>query len=178
MNKNNNYFLGNLYYIIGKQTTNFRITNSKIDEKGNKIFSKWVYYLDATEKQIANATHRTLLNNEIILDFDKETGETKEDVKKRVKECLIDLNNNNIKYKCFDTTSNGYHVHIFKKGLFFLTPKERKEYRTNVIRKYNCDFQKASDKICIALEGSLHWKTGKRMFEVGINELCWKWLFG
>jgi len=167
----NEELLQTLYYYIGKQTTNFRITHSKITKEGIKIFSKWVHYLDATQQQIAEATHRTLLKNEIVLDFDKEVNETKEDVKKKCKHALIDLTNNNINFKAYDTTSNGYHVHIFMKELFFLSTKERKEHRLYMIKKYGCDAQKSSDNITIALEGTLHWKTGKKMFEVGVNDL-------
>ena len=61
---NNNQKLGNLYYVLGKQFTNFRIFHNYIKNE-EKCFSKWVYYLDANTEDIEKATHRTILKNEL-----------------------------------------------------------------------------------------------------------------
>ncbi len=45
-------FLNKLYYNLGKQFTNFRVFHNYIGMSGEKHFSKWVYFLDAEEKDI------------------------------------------------------------------------------------------------------------------------------
>src|SRR6056297_1411681 len=93
MNKTNR-ILGELYYFIGKQQTNFRIFTNYIKSDGSKGFTKWVYYLNATEEELDKATHRTLLKNEIVLDFDPFNNETFEQLKERVNTVCISIKPN------------------------------------------------------------------------------------
>jgi len=158
--KTKNEILGLLYYKTGRQLTNFRIFhNYYIDNE--KKFSKWVNYLDATEKDINKATHRTVLNNEIVLDFDPEKGQTLKDVTKKVKKVCFDLKKKGVIYECFFTGSRGYHIHIFINDLLYMPKKERETYRKNIIRFFGAEIQKGNDNSPIALEGVPHWKSGK-----------------
>jgi len=120
--------LGELYKINGKQRTNFRIFNNYIKKNGSKGFSKWIYYLDATKEQKQKATHRTLLKNEIVLDYDPEKNETLNEITTKVKKVCEDLKNKQIAYKCYFTGSRGYHIHIFRYKMFFMNNIERIEY--------------------------------------------------
>lgn len=158
---NTNSILGDLYYNIGKQNTNFRIFNNYIKSDGSKGFTKWVHYLDATEKQKSEATHRTLLKNEIVLDFDPFNNETLEELKERVKVVCLSLNKEKINFNCYSTGSRGYHIHIFIKMLFILNKNERIEYRNEFINYYKAEAQKNTENVPIALEGVPHWKSGK-----------------
>ena len=165
MNKNS--ILGNLYYYKGKQNTNFRIFyNYKVDNE--KRFSKWVHYLDAEEKDINKATHRTILNNEVVLDFDPEKNQTLEELKLIVLKVTDDLKSKNIEYECYSTGSRGFHIHIFIYEMFSMTKNERYDFRLKLISHYGAEKLKANDNSPIALENIPHWKSGKikqRCFE-------------
>jgi DNA primase catalytic subunit len=158
--KTKNEILGDLYYNKGKQFTNFRLFHNYFDEKGDKKFSKWVHYLDADDKDIDEATHRTLLSNELVLDFDPEPNQTFEDLTKKVKKVCYDLKKKGVEYDCYFTGSRGYHVHVFIRDLFFLDKEKRRDFRINFIKFFGAEIQKNSEGTAIALEGVPHWKTG------------------
>ena len=162
-NQENNKNLGELYYYVGNQATNFRIFHNYIDEDGEKNFSAWVYYLDANEEAIDKATHRTLLKNEIVLDFDPAKGETKEILRKRVKIFCDVLDKNNVFYNCYDTGSRGYHVHIFYSKMLMWGREKRRSFRKNIMEMFcpSSELQKNSEGTAIAIEDVPHWKTGK-----------------
>lgn len=158
--QNNNSQLGNLYYIIGKQSTPIRIFHNYLIGEEQR-FSKWVHYTNADPKQIAKATHRTILKNEIVLDFDPEKNQTKKDLIIKVKSVCKDLKKKKIEYHCFDTGSRGFHIHIFIDDMLTMKVEERKDYRRNIIKFFGAELQKSSDSSPIALEGVTHWKSGK-----------------
>jgi len=161
----NRMWLGELYYSIGKQRCSFKIAKGLMID-GKPVFRKWVFFLDATEEQISKATHRSILVNEIVLDFDLKKNETIDELKNRFNIALKELLVNNVKYKAYFTGSKGYHIHIFYDKLFSLSEPDRRKFRLNLINKYGCDVLKASEKTMIALETAKHWKTGKKMLEV------------
>lgn len=152
--------LGDLYYIKGKQVTNFRIFHNYLVD-GEKMFSKWVYYLDATEQDIEAATHRTLLVNEIVLDFDPEKDESFEHLTDRVKKVCYTLKKRKVEFVCYSTGSRGYHIHLFIRDLFFLEKEARRQFRVNIIKFFGAEIQKNSEGTAIALENVPHWKSGK-----------------
>lgn len=159
--KSKNEILGNLYYNWGKQFTNFRIFHNYFDSAGEKKFSKWTYYLDATEEDLEKATHRTLLSNEVVLDFDPELNQSFEDLTKKVKKACYYFKKKDLPYLCYFTGSRGYHVHVFVKALFFKDRETRRQFRVNLIKFFGAELQKNSEGTAIALEGVPHWKTGK-----------------
>jgi len=155
-----------LYYVKGKQATNFRIFHNYKREDGEKGFSKWVKFLDATEKEINLATHRTILINEIVLDFDPLKGENELSLTYRVKQVCKDLKRKKISYECYTTGSRGFHIHIWVEDMFFMNAKDRQKFRCNIIKFFNAELQKNSENVPIALENVPHWKSGK------IKERC------
>ena len=160
MNNANN-ILGYVYYNIGRQCTNFRICTNYIKKDGFKGFSKWVYYLDSTDNNKSEATHRTLLKNEIVLDYDPFNNETLEELKIRVEEVYNDLIKRKIYFNCFETGSRGYHIHIFINDMLFLEQIQRNEWRNEFINYYKAEAQKNTENVPIALENVPHWKSGK-----------------
>ena len=159
--KKKSEILRDLYYNKGKQGTNFRIFHNYM-EKGQKMFSKWVYYLDATIDDIKKATHRTLLINEVVLDFDPNPSESFEDLTIRVKNVCKDLWFKRMDYVCYYTGSRGYHVHLYLKRMFFMNKENRRSFRVNIARFYGSELQKNSEGTGIALENVPHWKSGKK----------------
>ena len=160
-------WLDYLFYQVGKQVTNFRVTHT-YEHDGHIKFSKWIPYLDAqgTEK-LLKANQRELLKNEIVLDLDTDEGDYDELIKTLKKE--------GYKFYAFQTLDcRARHIHLFFDGLSKLKKQQREEIRENFIKYYNCDTQLRSDKHVIPIEYALHWKTNetKHLYqsEKGIND--------
>ncbi len=146
-------WLSELYYEVGKQQTNFRLTHT-YKKDGAILFTKWVKYLDAQSKdEIINAAdQREQLKNEII--FDQDEGDFKELIGK--------LRKDGIKFYAYSTEENrARQIHTYWKGLAILKKKEREDVRTLLIRKYGCDLNLRIDAHVIPIEFEKHWKTGK-----------------
>lgn len=144
-------YLDKLYYKIGKQGNDFELCF--MDEKKDKK-SKWRKYsvigFDVEDKQnkmwVEISNNRTILKNEVVLDLEDP---------KRYKKIIAKLDKDGLFYRSFKTGSKGYHFHLIYNTE--LTSDEK----LDVIKKYDCDTQKSSDRCMIALEFEKHWKTGK-----------------
>lgn len=163
-------WLSKLYYEIGKQQTDFRLSYS-YTKGGETYFTKWISYLKAQENQetLKKFTHREQLKNEIILDLDK----TNEEEYKRL---IENLKKDDIKFYAYCTEDfRATHIHTFWKGLSLLSKLKREKIREKIISKYKCDISLKGDKHIMALEFSEHWKTGKvkKLYEQekGINDV-------
>ena len=161
MNKKS--YLDYLYYDIGKQQYDFKLSGLQRTEQGDKS-TKWFKYsekimpLDPTEDyKIKWINQRQILPNEIVIDLEEKN--TIKEVLKKLKE----FGHEN--YKIFDTGSRGYHIHLFFK--FELTEKQKAKY----IEKLGADVQLSSEKHMINLEYAEHWKSGKIKQEVKEDEL-------
>jgi len=144
-------FLDNLFYTVGKQKYDFELCYLS---KEKDIKTKWRKYSDIgfnidnkeNKRFLEIANNRTILGNEVVLDLDNP---------ELFKKLIEQLDNDEIYYKLYKTGSKGYHFHLLFDGE--LTPEEKLE----IIKKYNCDTQKASERTMIALEFAPHWKTEK-----------------
>lgn len=146
-------WLSKLYYEIGKQQTNFRLTHT-FQKEGATLFTKWVKYLDAqgNDKIINVADQREQLKNEII--FDQDEGDFKELINK--------LRQDGINFYAYSTEEGrAKQIHTYWEGLAILKKKEREAVRTLLIRKYGCDINLRIDAHVIPIEFEKHWKTGK-----------------
>ena len=146
-------WLSELYYEIGKQQTNFRLTHT-YKKEGATLFTKWVKYLDAqsNDKIINAADQREQLKNEII--FDKDKGNFEELIKT--------LREDGIKFYAYSTEEGrARQIHTYWEGLSILKKNEREEVRRLLIKKYDCDLAFRIDAHVIPIEFENHWKTGK-----------------
>jgi len=164
MNKES--WLSKLYYEIGKQSTDFRLTYN-FEKDGEKLFAKWKAYLSCDEKIIKKSTHREILKNEIVFDYDKETEGYKKLIERFEEE--------DIKFYAYATDSwRAKHIHTFWNGLIQLKKGEREKIRELIISKYGCDLALKSDKHMIPIEYCPHWKTNeiKKLILVkdGVND--------
>jgi len=107
---------------------------------------------------INKATHRTILDIELVFDVDDEPIlETAQKIMKRYEK---------EKPVCYFTGSKSYHIHIFKFELRDYQALQKA--RGNLLNKLNCDSGKGSSNNMIAIEGALHYKSGKPKIEVEI----------
>ncbi len=124
---------------------------------------------------------RTILPNEICLDWDPWSNESTTDFKMRLETTINRLKQdfeegrlgNEAILIISDTGSRGTHASIFRYD-FLATPRSYdnlKKYKEYVIGVYGAELLKASDKVTINLECSKHWKTGnlKRIIYAGLK---------
>jgi len=153
-------YLDYLYYKIGKQTSDIELQIQK--QEG--FMSKRRKYSDAgfskDTRWLAKANARTILINEGVLDFDPDKDETQEKFENRVVSLTGELKDNATYYGIFNS-NRGIHVHLFFKEMFEMSEKKRNEFRKFLIKRYNADLMKASERVTIALEFANHWKSGK-----------------
>lgn len=145
-----------LYYDVGKQWTDYWTTYTYIVQ-GQVRFTKWKRYLEVQEKPELwqKVNQRTLLINEIVLDYEGSWSEYQKIIKS--------LQKAHMEFRAYSTAEHrAQHIHLFF-GLDFakLPDHRREEYRRAFIRKYGCDAMLAGRKHMIPLEHFAHWKTGQ-----------------
>ena len=168
---NNTEWLTTLYYDIGKQQSDMRLTSTFIDkETGETKFTKWRKYIEAQadESFIQKCNQREQLKNEIILDLDE--GNVDDYLK-----LISILREDGIKFYAYKTKEGrARHIHTFWKNLATIPKKDREQIRTRFIKKYHCDLSLKSDAHVIPIEFQKHWKTSqlKELIseEPGFNE--------
>ena len=117
----------------------------------NSGFETWVYYSKSSTNQKLLSKHRSIFNDEIILDIEEP---------ERLKEVVTKLEKNKYNFNIWDTGSRGFHISIIFPELLYFDEKTRKYIRKFFIEKYDCDLMKMNGMI--ALENEEHWKgTGK-----------------
>ena len=158
---NKKQFLDYLFYRIGNQETDFKISGLQRTEEGDKS-TKWYPYSEKVmtinpdeDYKINWANQRQILPCEIVIDL--EERETFEGT-------ILRLKKRGIFFYAYDTGSRGYHIHIFFDEN--LSEKQKRKY----IQRYSGDEQLASGKHMINLEYAPHWKSGKIKRLVAKNE--------
>ena len=58
-------------------------------------------------------------------------------------------------------SNRGIHIHLFYDIMFIMNDSWRKKFRTEMIKKYQADLHKISERVTINLEFAEHWKSGK-----------------
>lgn len=114
-------------------------------------------------KFVENATHRSILDIEIVLDIDEPHPNFK-----TIKEYAMFLcdelkNYEDIKYFVYFTGSKSYHIHIFAYQLKELN--NRDDIKKLILRRLKVDLLKVGRNM-IAIEGQPHYKSGKIKKEV------------
>ena len=167
-------WLDYIYYEIGGQKTNFQLQNGWVTPTEERIFSKRKTYLELQgSTELFKQKHRSLLYNEVVLEFD---GSIKDYL-----DLLVQLKKDKMKFYAFMTKSGRCkHIHTFwKGGIIKLSPREREQFRLKLILEYHCDRSLAADSHMIAIEYQPHWKTKEYksliLAEPGINEVK-EWL--
>ena len=155
---NKKEWLDYLYYDLGKQQFDFRVSGLTKNKEGDIISTKWKKYsevcfpLDPWDSdKIDWVNNREILPNEVVIDLED---------KKNIERVISKIKKDNLPFFIFDTHSRGYHIHIFFKEE--LISKEK----LKIIKRYGGDEQKQYQGTSIALEGAKHWKSGKIKEEI------------
>lgn len=153
-----------LYYKIARQSCNFRLCNTWIDNDGEIQFSKWRPYLDAQEdvQFIYRCNQREQLTCEVILDLDK--GDYDELIKR--------VEAKGLKYWAYQTPSGrARHIHCIFPKLVSFSKNKRERFRELLIKQFGCDTAFKIDSHMVPIENCPHWKTGemKLLYKTNIS---------
>lgn len=152
-----------LYYDYAMQDEDFRLAYTY--HRGSvRYWSKWYNYLEvqASKKLIIKVNNRTQLKTECVIDIDPRPEEENRAFNKRHERALKIIKTlNEIKWRDYSTGSRGYHIHIYKRDIAYMTKIQREKWRSNLIMLCGGDPMKRGDNVMIALEGTPHWKTGR-----------------
>lgn len=116
-------------------------------------------------KRFSLINNRTLMHDEIVLDFDSDTEKAKADSEN----VMARLNGVRGIEDCkrYFSGSKGYHVHLKCYRMEDFDKIQRKAFRLNFLKSIDLDgsmkvdLQKSIDDSPIALENTPHWKTGR-----------------
>lgn len=139
----------------------FKVATSYPDGRWSKHYSVMEIWHSGEFWRLAQANHRTLFNNELVLDVDPIKGEKEGHIYKRFKSILERLNDEGYEYTAYFTGSRGYHIHMFFDELALFSKYKREKTREYILKEYHCDLMKKGDAMMIAMEFTKHWKSGK-----------------
>lgn len=117
---------------------------------------------------IRYATHRTILDIEILFDIDDVWYPTIDFSSIDEKSLFIakDLREKGHDCSVYFTGNKSYHISYLDTRLRSMTHSDRKRYREEVLFYYGADLGLSSELRTISLEGARHYKSGKRKSEV------------
>lgn len=168
-------WLNKLYYEVGHQWSDFDCQIAFKNVDGEQGWSRRKSFLLLSllndPEWISRVNNRTLLKNEVVLDFDRVILPERVLDDLQVASAITWAEKHNHPYSVFHTGSKGVHVHIFIKELAFMKQHTRYEARQKIVARFcgdisfvpnfSGDYAKVSDKVPIALEFVPHWKSGK-----------------
>lgn len=169
-------WLCRLYYDIGFQNTDFKLQIAWKHDDGEQMWSKRRSFLEVHTLEdlrfISRVNNRTLLNNEVVLDYDRVIFPENVMKDAQILAAKTWCDQHDYRYSIFHTGSKGVHFHIFIDSLARMNPESRRRVREKIIfdlcgddkyfaPNFSGDYAKISDSVPIALEFVPHWKTGK-----------------
>lgn len=123
------------------------------------------------EMFIYKATHRTILDIEIMLDVDDSKrplldveGESDywfSSIHQKTISIVNELRRKGQGFVCYHTGNKGYHISFILPWLRQYRKHDREVIKEQILWYYGGDLLKKSEKVTIALENELHRKTGK-----------------
>lgn len=143
----------------------FKVAIATKQPDGEITWSKHRYVLDCWQNAewfLELANNREILQHEIVLDIDKSPTLARfNQVCNTVEHYINSSVGQQAYYRAYFSGSTGYHIHIFCPALYEKELADRKLLRLTLIREFpDCDVQKRSESVMIALEGVPHYKTG------------------
>jgi hypothetical protein len=111
---------------------------------------------------LSNVSHRSVLDIEILLDVD-DTLLFNQNMFKTIKEKTQFILNQIRQYKpvVYFTGSKSYHISYILPELRFMSQRQRKQIKTDIITQFGCDNALSGENARISLEGATHYKSGQ-----------------
>lgn len=124
------------------------------DPEAKKVvpgWPSWKVFSKCSEKEIEEANLRSVMKQEIVLDIEDPA----------MFEPIVDeLTQIPVTFLGFKTGSRGYHIHMVFDELAGMEPNKVTLIKDGIIKHFNCDISKKSERNLIALEYEKHFKTG------------------
>lgn len=117
---------------------------------------------------IALATHRTILDIEVMLDIDDKDHPTIDfsNIDEKALFIALDLRKKGYDISVYHTGNRSYHISYLDKSLRDMTFSQRKAHRERILKHYGADLALTTERKTISLEGARHYKSGKKKKEV------------
>lgn len=195
----NETYLFHIYNDLG--FIDLEVAYNYIRKDGSIGFSKWIRFdylmsiaaedtvkgtFDTKKKFLDKITHRSVLDIEVLYDFDECEEGTSDPlrIKEYAKQAISKLNKAGIYGEAYFSGSKSIHYSVLVPPLRKCTKYQREVFKQNALRPlcvtdtysgrtdvmFSADLQKKSRRTMIALEGALHWKTGRRKERIDLNE--------
>jgi len=177
----NNTYLYHIYNDLGIR--GLRIAHNYTDEQGELRFSKWIdyntlmhlepgervpgMYMDKNEF-IAKATHRTILDIEVMLDVDEPaTSAGFETIDETSAAIIAFLRKHGFSFVVHHTGNKSYHISFLHTDLRNKSKNHRRKLKSWILEEsLGADGMKTSSNQMIALEGAPHYRSGEPKKEV------------
>lgn len=170
-----------LYYKINRQN-DYMLQQQTKDGFMSKRRPYSEIGFNCDEYWIPRVNARTILKTELVLDYDPDGKLTKNELKLNIRHIVAKLKKfNPDSVHVYDTSSKGYHIHVFFGRWYNIPLNEKvqlrkdmacslpmwKQNKDGTMIRLNPDMQKMSENVMINLEHSKHWKTGKQKKLIG-----------
>lgn len=161
-----NRLLATIYHELGRQATNFSLQHSR-REGEDVMWTKRRTFLELDPERddwfIQACNHRQILQNEIIVDFDRPIPAETALEDPEVARVIAELQEDAWPFVVYHNGSKGVHIHIYVESLATISRNEREAFRRDFLAHFaltKVDPQLASDAVMISLELTPHWKSG------------------
>jgi len=178
---NNATFLYHIYNDLGVR--GLRIAHNYQDENDELRFSKWIDYHTLMhlaphetipggymqrDDFIAKATHRTVLDIEVMLDIDEPATQAGFDTIDQTSAAIIAfLRRHNFSFVVHHTGNKSYHISFLNQEFRHQDERDVKKLKSWILEEsLGADGMKASSNQMIALEDAPHYRSGKPKKEV------------
>ena len=168
-------FFDMLYNKYGAEK--LQLSYNYIDNEGVKRFTRWVPYGLLTlmeqkdvipgypirmtkESFIAQVTHRTVLDIELLVDLD-ELHPVFSNMTDQARWIVEYMNKQGFEVSVYHTGSKSYHISILMPSLRDMPERKRTDIKRAWLKLLGGDLMKSSPKCMIACEGAIHYKSGK-----------------
>jgi len=112
---------------------------------------------------IESASHRTILDIEVMMDVDDIYHNILDfsDIRKKSQWIIRDLKRKNKDVSVYFTGNKSYHISYIDEELRRITRSQRTKYKEGVLSHYYADLGKCSELNLIAIEGQPHYRSGR-----------------
>lgn len=144
----------------------------RYDELMTRPGNQWVKGTYNAEKNrsytrtefIEAATHRSILDIEVMIDIDADHNHYLElnDIRQKAEFTAWSLRKKGKDISIYFTGSKSYHISYIEPRLRGLSPEARRKHKEKIVREYFGDMDLINPRKMISMEGAIHYRSGVR----------------
>lgn len=133
------------------------------DHSGTVASSRWRAWKSVRDDAFLSprVNQRSISLAEIVLDMDPYIGESKSRFQRRVLSAIAHAKDHFRLLGAFTTGSRGVHIHLLEPRLLLYPKLQRERIKAEILRYYDADSAKKTERCLILLEGAPNPKTGQ-----------------